>query len=149
MSQRANRIFLVALAWCAVPAAAKAACTASAVTVAFGGYDPKAAGADDGTGSVTVNCSPNAAFSIALSDGGGTSYTTRRMLRTPAGYQLNYQLYSNAGRTTVWGDGSAGTSVVNFTSRATATQTVYGRITALQNVGAGSYSDTAVVTVTY
>lgn len=148
MSPRANSIALAAFAL-GVPAASEAACSATAVAVAHGAYNPKATGADNATGSITVTCNPNAAFSIALSDGGGTGYANRRMLRTPAGYQLNYQLYSNSGRTTVWGDGTGGTSTVSYTSRASATATVYGQVPALQNVGAGSYSDTVVVTITY
>lgn len=148
MSPRANSIALAAIA-IGMPAAGEAACSATAVAVAHGAYNPKTATADDATGSVTVTCNPNAAFSIALSDGGGTGYANRRMVRTPAGFQLTYQLYNNSGRTTIWGDGTAGTSTVSFTSRASATQTVWGRIPALQNVGAGSYSDTVVVTITY
>jgi spore coat protein U-like protein len=62
--------------------------------------------------------------------------------------RLSYFLYSDAGWTTVWAN-TVGTGVAH-TGTATATAiTVYGQVTAGQNVPAGSYSDTVVATVTF
>ena len=72
---------------------------------------------------------------------------------------LNYNLYTTAARNIVWGDGSGATQQVagaisvpgGAKVTVTATHTVYGRISAPQNVAAGTYVTTSpiVVTVTY
>ena len=60
---------------------------------------------------------------------------------------LNYQLYSDAARTTVWGDDTYGNSV--STSGTDVDLSVYGRIPGQQNVPAGSYSDVLTITISY
>jgi spore coat protein U-like protein len=68
---------------------------------------------------------------------------------------LDYNLYFSTAYTQVWGDGSAGTFrgtatlFVSPGSPATARGTVYGMIPAGQDVAAGTYSDTIVMTVNY
>jgi spore coat protein U-like protein len=139
---------------CFVATPAGAACTATTVGVAFGAYDPQAAGPDDGTGTVNVRCLffDSAVDSIALGTGGSGTYFPRRM--TGGAFNLNYNLYTTAARTNVWGNGGGGTQTVtpggtfNFPF-INYSATVYGRIPALQNVGAGTYTDTVVVTVTW
>ena len=130
------------------------ACTISATGVAFGAYDPRAAGPDDGTGSIVLLCHPNTSSpSIALSSGGSGSLSMRRMASgtTP----LNYNLYTSSSRTIVWGDGSGGTATVTppdggvSGGRRRFSADIFGRIPALQNVRAGTYVDTIVVTVTF
>ena len=68
------------------------------------------------------------------------------------GNSLSYNLYLNAARTTIWGDGSGGTSVhgpVAAPLLGSVTVNVFGRITARQNVGVGAYSDVIVATINY
>jgi spore coat protein U-like protein len=63
---------------------------------------------------------------------------------------LTYELYQDAGRTTVWGNGGAGLlSPAAAPSKAARNFTVYGRVTSNQDVVAGSYSDTVVATVNF
>jgi spore coat protein U-like protein len=63
---------------------------------------------------------------------------------------LSYSLYQDAGRTTLWGDGSAGTSARSSTGTGTAqTFTVYGRVPSNATAPVGSYTDTITVTATY
>lgn len=132
-------------------------CTAATTPVAFGVYDPSSASPTDATGTVTVTCTPGATYSIALDAGAnpGTAgnVNTRRMLANASDY-LPYQLYLDASRTTVWGDGANGSSLNPPAGTYTATglpqvYNVYGRVTAGQYVPAGSYVDTVIVTVTY
>lgn len=61
---------------------------------------------------------------------------------------LNYNLYLDSARTTIWGNGTSGTSFIT-TSPAVANNdlTVYGRTLLGQNVSAGIYSDSVTVTV--
>jgi spore coat protein U-like protein len=67
---------------------------------------------------------------------------------------LAYQLYVDAARTQIWGDGTSGTSPITGTltvaSNGSVTQSfyVYGRVAGGQNSAeAGSYLDTLVVTL--
>ncbi|MEA3044442.1 MAG: hypothetical protein QOJ53_733 [Sphingomonadales bacterium] len=142
---------LLAVAAAATPARA---CTISAPGVAFGAYDPRAAGADDSSGTIGLAC-PTASTTviIALSTGSSGTYTTRTLKNGAT--NLNYNLYRDSTRTQIWGNGTAGT-VTQTLSPGTLgggtrnyTTTVYGRIPALQNVRAGAYGDTITVTVTF
>ena len=154
---RAERLRLgaftaAALAFLATPA--EAACTASTVGVNFGAYDPQAAGPDDSTGTVNIRCLifDSLVDSVALSTGGSATYFPRRM--NGGAFNLDYNLYTTAGRTIVWGNGTGGTQTVVPPNTTTFifrdyTATVYGRIPGLQNVGAGAYADSIVVTVTW
>ena len=142
----------------AAPArAACSSCTCSlAVTsLSFGSYDASAPAPRDTTGTVTVNCtSPftiNSTFDITLSTGGSGSYATRQMAKGTD--RLNYNVYADAARTQLWGNGSNGTFLLRATvsgvTSFTATATGYGRIPTGQWTPAGPYADTLVVTVTY
>ncbi len=66
---------------------------------------------------------------------------------------LGYQIYSNSAHTTIWGDGTNGSSTVSGTGTgpgAAITETMYGQVSAGQTVLTGSYKDNPVnVTVTY
>lgn len=142
--RRAARLAALALV---VAAPARATCTVTATPVAFGAYLPFSAAPTDSTGTVSLHCGPPADVVIALSTGGSGSYASRLM--ASGGSHLNYQLYSNAARTTVWGDGTGGTVTVSESVTGSETSTVYGRIPALQGVAPGFYVDTITVTVTF
>ena len=126
-------------------------CTISAVGVSFGTYNVFGASPLDSTGSVTYNCTGIVAASritIDLSRGGAPTFNPRQMLKS--GETLNYNLYTNAARTTIWGDATSGTSQYGpFTPIATGTRTIYGRIPISQDASAGSYTDTVVATINF
>jgi spore coat protein U-like protein len=66
--------------------------------------------------------------------------------------QLFYNLYRDAGRTVIWGNGGAGTQayiVQNPPNNQDINVPIFGRIPALQNAGEGVYSDTITVTMTF
>lgn len=128
----------------AAPAAA-VVCTVTPQGVSFGNYDPLSASALDGAGNINVTCDTLVPFSVSLSTGSSGTFAERRM--TAGTPYLAYNLYSDVLRTIVWGDGVGAANV-----SATGTNVnlpVYGRMPALQNVPANSYSDTITVTVTY
>ena len=133
-----------------VSATVTANCTVSTSPVAFGSIDTLG-GNHDAAGSVTVNCTNGASWSADANQGSGTGATmaTRRM--TSGANALTYRLYTDAGRTTIWGDGSTGTAAVAGTGTGSAQNfTIYGRVPSGQtSVRAGSYSDTVSVTITY
>jgi spore coat protein U-like protein len=134
-------------------------CSVAATALAFGVYSPFAASPSDSSGTITVTCSPNVvslpvSYTVKLSAGNAGSFAARALASGAS--TLPYQLYSDAARTAVWGDGSAGTATVGggFTLGlvfpVSATHTVYGRIPAGQSgVRAGAHADTITVTVEY
>lgn len=132
------------------PPALGANCTVSTTGVSFGTYNVFATSPLDSTGSVTYNCGGNASIIVTLSKGGAATYNPRRMLK--GGEVLNYNLYLDASRTTIWGDGTGGTQIYSNPSvpnNASITVTIYGRIPAGQDVSAGSYSDTITATINF
>ncbi|UIJ46869.1 spore coat U domain-containing protein [Sphingomonas cannabina] len=130
-------------------------CTVTATGVSFGTYNPVSSSANDATGSVRVRCTLLVAlagsFTVDLSTGSSNSYAGRTLRNGTT--NLGYNLYTTAARNQIWGNGTGGTVNVvrSFTALLAVDQTitVYGRIPARQNVRAGAYSDTIVVTVTY
>jgi len=135
----------VGLLLAARPAAA-ANCTVSTTPVSFGAYNVFSGAPLDSTGMVTCWCDDDRDIEVRFNQGSSTTFQPRTMRKGPE--VLNYNLYLNAARTTIWGDGSGGTSVYSgsISSGSTVDLIVYGRVPALQNVSAGAYSDTVTVT---
>ena len=79
-------------------------------------------------------------------NGGGNINARRMVLGTGA---VGYQLYSNATRTTVWGNTAGSNTVAGSGTGATQNYTVYGLVPAQTTPAAGTYQDTITVTVTY
>lgn len=152
--KRLLALALAALVLFAPLAARAATCIVSATGVGFGDYDPTSATPTPATGTVTVVCSAilpeTVNYTIALSAGSG-SFFGRTL--TFGGSTLSYQHYTNATYSTVWGDGSDGSSTVSdgysFFGTITRSYTVYGRIPAGQWPPAGVYIDSITVTITY
>lgn len=123
----------------------RAACSMSVTGVAFGAYDPFSSTSLDSAGNIAVTC--DAAYTLTLSAGAG-SYAGRQMSNGSS--TLVYNLFVDAARSLVWGDGSGGTATVSGSASAsTVDYPVYGRLPARQNVTAGSYGDSIVVTLSF
>lgn len=144
----------------AMPAVAAVSCTVAASSPAFGVYNPLATAAAQTTGSVTVTCSLLSGLattvtpSVDLSTGSSGSFASRKMV---SGTQaLNYNIYWGTTYTQVWGDGTGGSypgtttlSLSLLQPTQSASGTMYLQAPALQNVGAGTYVDTVIVTISY
>ena len=122
----------------------------AANTLAFGTYDPVGANATaalDSASNFDVKCTKGTNVILKMGLGNNASGQQRR-LKLDATNFLNYSLYSDASRSTVWNDTS---NVVTYvaTSSATETKTVYGRVPAAQDASAGSYIDTVVITADF
>ncbi len=129
---------------------ALASCTISTTSVSFGSYNVFATSPTDSTGSVSYNCFLSLGnITIFLNKGSASSFNPRRMLR--GSEALNYNLYRDAARTTIWGDGTGGTQVFTATIvvSGSATVTIYGRIPAGQDVSVGSYTDSITATINF
>ena len=126
-------------------------CTITTTPVSFGAYDPVVANATnplDGTGTIVVACTRGANAMVGM-NGGTNGFGTNRRMSRGAGQFLEYQLYTNAGRTDVWGDDLGGLYLGVAPSRDPRTFNVYGRVPARQDATVGSYTDTVVATVNF
>ena len=144
----------IAAAWlCAFetnPAAQVAVgCSISSSAFAFGTYNPLAVGPTDSIGTITYECTAGVLIRVDLSQGSSGNFTARTM-SGPAG-TLAYNLYLDAARLLVWGDGTGGSQ--SYTELATAlvqrSVLVHGRIPASQDVTVGSYTDTVTATIVF
>ena len=82
--------------------------------------------------------------------GGAGTFDPRRMLN--GAEALNYNLYLDAARTQIWGDGTGASQLYvnsNPPNSRTVTVTIFGRIPAQQDVSAGSYSDSITATINF
>ena len=149
-----RRIFsasVVALLWVMPTTSAQAACSLSGASISFGDYDPTILTPLDTAGAVIYRCgNSDHNITITLSRGGGTSYATRRMVN--GSEKLFYNLYRDAARTAIWGDGTGGTqayTIANPQNNQDVTVPMFGRAPAGQNVSVGSYIDTITVTLIF
>jgi spore coat protein U-like protein len=132
-----------------VTATVLTSCLVVATPLAFGSYDPAVVAPLDATNTVTVTCTIGTPYNIGLNAGGGTGADVASRKMTSGVNLLNYTLYQETGRTTVWGN-TVLTDTVNATALITPTvHSVYGRVFSGQYIPAGIYTDTISVTVTY
>jgi spore coat protein U-like protein len=126
-----------------------ASCAVSATPIAFGTYNPFIATPLDGTGTVGVKCTGQALVTAQLSPGGSGNQMARRMQNGSA--FLSYQIYTDALRLIVWGDGIVGTGTLTGAVQGNVQRifTMYGRLPARQNASVGSYVDTLIITVNF
>lgn len=120
------------------------------VSMSFGSYDPSLANITqdlDATSSFSVRCTPGTIAVISMDSGQNASGGMRRMANA-LGDKLNYQIYTDSSRSSVWDT----SNTVNYSSNNLLARnfTVYGRIPAGQsNVNAGSYADVVTVTLKF
>jgi spore coat protein U-like protein len=129
-----------------VSATVQATCSASATPLAFGTY---AGVQNDAASSLSVSCTSTTPYTISLNAGTGTGATVATRKMTSGANTLDYTLYSNSGRTTVWGQ-TVGTDTVAGTGNGSAQSiSVYGRIAGGQLPVPATYADTITATITY
>lgn len=133
-------------------------CSAATTTaVAFGNYTPTGGGAlININGGVSIACTKNTTFTIALNAGSTTGGAfTQRLMTDGAGDTLQYNLYTDGTYGTIWGDGTAPTKSVQGTGKGMGTQVntpVFGQMVDSATNAAqppGSYTDTVLATVTF
>ncbi len=120
----------------------------SASTLNFGSQGVLTAAVNQ-TSTIQVQCTNTTPYNIGLDAGAatGATVTTRKM--TSGGATVGYALYSDAGRTTNWGN-TVGTDTVSGSgSGVSQSYTVYGQVPAQSTPAAATYTDTITVTVTY
>ncbi len=152
----ARMILAAALVSMAIPGMAQAVCQINLSTLNFGSYDPLETSPVDSVGNLTYFCSQPVPFVTITIDRSGTENVhSRRMINNSGGQDtdaLLYNIYLDAARTAIWGDGTQGSQIWSTPSPAVRTRVnvpIYGRIPAGQNIGVGSYGDTLMITINY
>jgi spore coat protein U domain-containing protein, fimbrial subunit CupE1/2/3/6 len=128
-------------------------CTISAGALNFGNYSPVAGADKTGTATLTVACTKDASAKITLGEGanaggGSTAAAPVRRMNDGGTNYLSYALAQDVGGT-VWGNTDPTGEDYTAVDNSPASVTVYGTITAGQNVPAGAYADTVVATITF
>lgn len=133
------------------------ACSVSTTAVSFGTYNPLSGSVLDATGNVRVTCGGvlglGVPYQIKLNKGQYSSDFSPRKMASGAN-RLNYDLYTDASRQTIWQDASpnwvTGSITIVLLGGTSNDHTVYGRIpTGQPTVPPGNYADTVLVTVEY
>ncbi len=135
-------------------------CQVTNLTINLGNYDPLVSNALtplDQQGALSIKCTKGVqATSIDLNAGSNSSGTTRRMKITSGTDLLQYELYKNSGRSSIWGSGSVSGVVPDVSTSYTTDLkagsqpiNIYGRVPAGQDISIGSYTDTVTITINY
>ena len=133
----------------AVQATITATCTINSASTLNFGTVGVLAGNTDQTSTIQVTCTNTTPYNIVLDVGTGSGATVAVRKLTSGGATVNYSLYTDAGRATLWGN-TVGTDTQAGTGNGAAQNyTVYGRIPAQTTPAPGNYADTITVTVTY
>ena len=152
---------ILLMALCLAPRAGMSAttCSLAAGNLAFGGYDVFSPVHLDSSGALVITCRrngglPNVTVSIAIGPSASSgSIVNRSMQRLGGADFLGYNLFRDATRTSVWGNTAGVNTFVQTISvpnngSAQVSATIFGRVSAGQDVRTGIYSDTVMVTVT-
>lgn len=112
----------------------------SVSNINFGDYDPTSSTHLDTTGSVSVRATKGLVYNI---------YFGNDRSMTDGTDTLSYEFFVNAARTVVWGDSLATSETYTSSSNAVSSKQIYARVPALQDVQAGAYADTVIVTLEF
>ena len=129
-------------------------CSISANSLNFGSSIGLLTSAVTGSTTLSVTCSNTTPYNVSL-DGGnvsGSSVSSRLMAGTATGNTattIGFQLYSNPGYSTVWGN-SVGTNTVSGTGNGSAqTLNVYAQVPVQATPKPDTYQTTITATVSY
>ena len=126
-------------------------CEITIGSLEFGSYSGYAQAPEEAAGRISVRCDGPEPVNVEVAlDSGehGGGFAPRQMRHTQRGDRLGYLIFTDAGMTTVWGDGTRGSATVRRRVGASAVELpVYGRIPAGQDVGAGRFVDRVTVRV--
>ena len=132
-----------------VTATVASSCSVSAGALDFGSYDPLAVLDLDATSAVNVTCNLLTPYTVELDGGLVAGDISAREMDDGDSSQLGYQLYTTTLRTTIWGDGTTGSTIAGVGTGLSIPHTVYGRVPNGQNVPNGSYADTITVSLDF
>jgi spore coat protein U-like protein len=136
-------------------------CTIDVRPMSFGIYDPLAAAPLDALGQVIYVCGNlddrakpeegNKTIRIEMTTGTANTFSPRGMFSGPTD-RLDYNIYLDATRTTIWGQGAFGTDIYvdsNPPNKTPVTVPAFGRVRQLQDVPEGQYVDVVTVRILF
>jgi spore coat protein U-like protein len=130
------------------------ACTIETRPLSFGNFDPEANADLDAVAQVIYTCDQHASkIRIEMTTGAGNQFTPRHMYASGVD-ALDYNIYLDATRQTIWGQGLYGTDVYFESNPPNGTPVIvpaYGRIFARQSPSPppGQYLDVLTVRVLF
>lgn len=138
---------------CVVPAfAGNCFWNTQPTAIAFGTYSVLNSSDTTTTTAFNFRCTPNQYGRLILSFGSSGAYVPTRTMLSGA-TTANYNVFLDAGGTQVWGDTTAGSFAYGVFNSQPQSQnfagTMYGIMPALQDLSAGTYTDTLFATLQY
>ena len=129
-------------------------CKITLFPINFGIYMPLRPTPSDVTGSLSVRCIAQPGSFVVQIGPGTSGNQLARTLVSGGVNTLNYNLYQNAARTLIWGDGTPPTVTVSGIRSAKGRPSfysypLYGRIFANQAPSPGIYNDNILVTILF
>jgi spore coat protein U-like protein len=132
-----------------VQARVNAVCAITASDLDFGTYSAQSGTPLQGTTLLRTTCTPSTTYHIGLDQGQSPGATVNQRKMVSGANNLNYQLYSDSARSTIWGNTTGTDTVTGVGSGLAVDHTVYGAVPAAQVVPAGDYADTITVRIYY
>lgn len=129
-----------------VSATVQASCSVTAEPFNFGTIAISESPLASGTSTISVTCTNGTSYTVGL-DGGAHQDVTDRLMSSGIN-TLNYQLYSDSGKTSIWGN-TVGTRVQGTGSGLAQALTVYGAVPVQTIPAPGTYVDLINITVDY
>jgi spore coat protein U-like protein len=123
-------------------------CEISATALSFGTSGVLSANINQST-TLSVTCSNTTPYSVGLDAGSVSGSTVATRLLNNGAATVQFQLYSDAAHTTIWGN-TIGTNTVSGTGTGSAQSlTVYGVVPAQITPAANTYTSTVTASVTF
>lgn len=125
-------------------------CNIVASDLIFGSASDLSAGLT-ATSEITFVCPSAVPYAITMDGGAFTGdIGNRQMALQAVGPEtISYQIYQDAARSVVWGDGAVGSALTGVGIGAVETRPVYGDIPPQTTPAAGTYFDSVTVTITF
>jgi|SRR5688572_6174271 spore coat protein U-like protein len=132
-----------------VQARVEAVCEVTATDLNFGTYSSQAGTPLQGTTLLRATCTPGSSYNVGLNEGTSPGATVNQRKMVSGAQALNYQLYSDASRSRIWGNTIGTDTVTGVGTGMAQDHTVFGAVPAAQVVPAGDYADTITVRIYY
>ena len=132
-----------------VSARVEAVCAVTATDLAFGTYTSAGGSPVQGTTLLRATCTPGSTYNVGLNEGTSPGATINQRKMASGTNALNYQLYSDSARQTIWGNTPGTDTVTGVGTGLAVDHTVFGAVPAAQVVPAGDYGDTVTVRIYY
>lgn len=125
-------------------------CSLAVNNMSFGNMTPSITGVISATSVVNAICSNGVTYTLSLNAGNGT-ISNRIMKGVSQGSfeNLAYNIYTDSGYTTIFGDGTTGSTISLVGTGSTQATTIYGNLSLNQYLTPDFYTDNLTITLNY